>query len=268
MLNKKDHIAIAACLAEASAAILEVYHSAGFKVIQKSDFSPLTEADQKANEIICNFLSRHFPDIPILSEENKQQPYEERKQWEYFWLLDPLDGTKEFVSKNGDFTINLALCKNNRPVTGYIFIPVLNSLYFNPDEHMAIRNNKEGERKISSRSFTAFQQGLGIISSRSHMNEATRVFCKQFKEPDFVQRGSALKFMQLAEGRADIYPRFASTMEWDTAAGDAILAAAGGKIFQVVHPKVDELKELKHLMEYNKSDLTNPGFIAMGILKY
>lgn len=268
MLNKKDHIAIAECLEEASTAILSVYHSETFKVIRKSDFSPLTEADQKANEIICTFLSRHFPDIPILSEENKQQSYEERKLWEYFWLLDPLDGTKEFVSKNGEFTINLALCRYNRPVTGYIFIPVSNSLYFNPDEHTAIRITKEGESNISSRSFTAVQHGLSIISSRSHMNEATRIFCNQFTLPDFVQRGSALKFMQLAEGRADIYPRFAPTMEWDTAAGDAILAAAGGKIFQVAHQKVEDLKDLKQFMEYNKPDLTNPAFIAMGALKF
>jgi len=147
MLSTIDHNAIAACLEEASAAILAVYHSEEFKVIRKSDFSPLTEADQRANEIICAFLSRHFPSIPILSEENKQQPYEVRKHWEYYWLLDPLDGTKEFVSKNGDFTINLALCKNNRPVTGYIFIPVSNSLYFNPDEHSSVRRNKAGEKK-------------------------------------------------------------------------------------------------------------------------
>ncbi|MEJ2729117.1 MAG: 3'(2'),5'-bisphosphate nucleotidase CysQ [Deltaproteobacteria bacterium] len=259
-------------------AINEVYHSEDFGVEYKSDKSPLTLADQRSHDIIVNGL-REF-DIPILSEEGKDMPYARRKDWKRFWVVDPLDGTKEFIKRNGEFTVNIALVENSRPVLGTIFVPDRNTLYFAGRNFGAYKlqdGSFEGLMKIRYDSTedapTVLDQIVGqsirlpakdqqrtsltIVGSRSHKTAELEAYVEEKRkahgEVEFISAGSSLKICLVAEGRADVYPRLGPTMEWDTAAGQAIAENAGAKVYQY--------NTSKPLM-YNKEDLHNPWFIV------
>ena len=206
-------------------------------------------ADRKAHEVISGILSS--TNIPVLSEEGKKLPFENRKEWNELWIVDPLDGTKEFIKKNGEFTVNIAYVKNGTPQAGVIYIPVKEELYLGDCEHGAFKvENINSPIREERNKFV-------VVASRSHLSPETEEFIEKVKElhPDVetVSKGSSLKLCLIAEGKADIYPRFAPTMEWDTAAGHAIIRAAGREVYHT-----DE----KTPLSYNKEDLLNPWFIA------
>jgi 3'(2'), 5'-bisphosphate nucleotidase len=231
--------------------ILSVYESGNFQAELKGDDSPLTLADKQAHDAITDILQSS--DLPILSEEGKEIPYGERKSWEYFWLVDPLDGTKEFLKRNGEFTVNIALIHKNAPVLGVVAAPVTGDLFYGFNNNAFLRR-KGVERRLNHRGRIDMKQsGLRVAASRSHMNEETQNFVTALDKPSLINSGSSLKFMLIAEGAADVYPRFAPTMEWDTAAAHAIINAVGLKVLQ--QGSTEELV-------YNKEDLVNPGFVV------
>lgn len=236
----------------ASLEILKVYNSADFQVNVKDDNSPLTLADKKSHEAIEKLLKE--TNLPILSEEGKSIPYETRKHWEYFWLIDPLDGTKEFIKRNGEFTVNIALIEKQTPILGVVAVPVTGEIYYSCRGEGACIKRPDFESPLSKRTQADLtKKGLKIVASRSHMNEETENFIQKLDSPELISAGSSLKFMLLASGAADVYPRFAPTMEWDTAAPHAILNEVGLKAF-----KQNSDQEL----QYNKPDLLNPHFIC------
>jgi len=246
--------------------ILKVYHAEDFGVEIKEDKSPLTIADKNANDVITGFLKT--TQYPILSEEGKEIPFEERKNWKQFWLVDPLDGTKEFIKKNGEFTVNIALIEEQKAVFGVIYAPVLDTLYCGYN-NKAFRLENASKLISQSKSIQDFEKiaeklplekqenTYKVVASRSHMNEETQEFIENLKnehpEIEIVSKGSSLKICLVAEGNATIYPRFGPTMEWDTAAGHAIINNIGGKVLEV-----NQGKELL----YNKENLLNPYFIV------
>jgi 3'(2'), 5'-bisphosphate nucleotidase len=237
---------------EAAKAILEVYHSGHFETEAKGDNSPLTLADRKAHGIIASILQS--TGLPVLSEEGKNIPYETRKAWEYFWLVDPLDGTKEFLKRNGEFTVNLALIHEQRPVLGVVGVPVSGDVYFASEgEGAFVKREGKIVALLKRKSVDLAAKGLRVVASRSHMSDETLTFIQQLNEPSLVSKGSSLKFMLLAENLADVYPRFAPTMEWDTAAAHAIVNEVGFAVLQ---------KNSTHPLLYNKPDLLNPHFIC------
>ncbi|GAN33267.1 MAG: 3'(2'),5'-bisphosphate nucleotidase CysQ [Candidatus Brocadia sp. AMX2] len=275
--------------------ILEVYNS-DFAVEHKEDESPLTLADKRSHEIIMNDLQKtatgsnnvytmNNPALPILSEEGKDIPFDERKGWEYFWLVDPLDGTKEFIKRNGEFTVNIALIYKERPLLGCIYIPVRDTFYFatvglgayklangkTVTDNLSIRELLDASQKLpmstrkrkfppcNNQSPQTKKSSLTIIGSRSHATKELSEFVgqarKQYEEVEFVSAGSSLKFCLVAEGEADIYPRFGPTMEWDTAAGQAIVEQAEGRVVDT---------QTNEPLKYNKNNLVNPFFIVTG----
>lgn len=239
---------------KASAAILEVYEGENLGLSIKSDESPVTMADIAANDIICAGLSGLSISYPFISEENMEIPYAERKSYEYFWLIDPLDGTKEFVKRNGQFTINICLIHHNIPVLGIVYVPVENALYYAVKGMGAYVELPEiPRRSLRCRQIRISDKGLRIPCSLSHINSDTKNFISKFQDAVLMPRGSALKFMMLATGDADVYPRLAPTMEWDTAAPQIILEEAGGSVLNA---------ETCAPLTYNKESLVNPGFIA------
>ena len=256
------HTAIKAAV-EGGAAIMEVYNTA-FDVSYKTDDSPLTLADKNANKIIVRHLKN--TQIPIISEESKQLPYSSRKDFTYCWIVDPLDGTKEFVKRNGEFTVNIALTHLGKPVLGVIYVPVTRQLYFtNVNGTQAFKTVYTTQQSLAQKIEAAVvlkpQQNntvMQVVASRSHMNNETEEFVaklqqKSNSEIEIVSKGSSLKFCLIAEGKANVYPRFAPTMEWDTAAGHAICRAVG---IEVLH------WETKEELIYNKENLLNPWFIC------
>ena len=247
--------------------IMRIYNDPDFdlNIEKKADNTPLTLADKVSNKVIEDLLND--TGIPILSEEGKNIEYSKRKDWQRFWLVDPLDGTKEFIKRNGEFTVNIALMENNKPVTGIIYVPVTGNLYVGKQNEGAwkLENGKEDasfndiislgirlpiETKINKRDYV-------VIGSRSHLNAETKEYISHIKEKyndvTLIARGSSLKICMVAEGIADEYPRFGPTMEWDTAAGNAIVNAVGKKLW---------LTDLSGELSYNKKDLHNPDFIA------
>jgi len=274
---------------EAGNAILQVYRSSDFKVEQKADNSPLTLADRNAHDVIMQHLSDF--DIPVLSEEGKHTPYDERKRWGTFWIVDPLDGTKEFIKKNGEFTVNIAMISKNKPVAGVVLVPDKNILYFASSEIgsyrvdvsqiaelLSAKSGNMGKPIDLSDSKTAEiaselighstklpisqspRQPYTIAGSRSHATPELEAFVeekrKEYGEVEFISAGSSLKLCLVAEGRADIYPRTGPTMEWDTAAGQAVVENAGGKVLQY---------ETEQPLLYNKENLLNPWFVALKV---
>lgn len=234
----------------ASIAILEVYNSEDFDVELKGDDSPLTRADTAAHKAIVEHLEK--TDLPILSEEGRDIPFEERKNWNYFWMVDPLDGTKEFIKKNGEFTVNIALIHKNEPILGVVYAPVLDKLYFGGKSHGAYLVENAGHEQVLQH--IKNETGtVRIVASRSHLNEETANFISQFKKVEKISMGSSLKFMLIAESKADIYPRFAPTMEWDTAAAHAVLK---GLDIEVIN------QEDQKPLRYNKENLLNPYFLV------
>lgn len=249
----KEKLKVARVAAEeAGQVIMEVYTSGDFDTEAKADASPLTKADRLAHEVINTILGA--TELPILSEEGKTIPYEVRKDWEYFWMVDPLDGTKEFLKRNGEFTVNIALIYKGRPVMGVVSVPVSRELYYTHKDGHAFHSKDGIERALDMRPVLNLSApGLRVVASRSHLTEETSTFIATLNDPVLVSKGSSLKFMLMAEGSADLYPRYAPTMEWDTAAGHAIVNAVGLGVYQM---NSDE-----ELM-YNKADLYNPYFLV------
>ncbi|HEX6223625.1 MAG TPA: 3'(2'),5'-bisphosphate nucleotidase CysQ [Chryseolinea sp.] len=231
--------------------ILDVYSSGDFQAEAKGDNSPLTAADKRAHEVIASLL--HPAGLPLLSEEGSTIAFEERKSWEYFWMVDPLDGTKEFLKRNGEFTVNIALIHGNKPVMGVVAVPVTKDVYYTAGDGVFLKRSGDVRRLAYRGRIDLKQRGLRVVASRSHMNEDTQQFVNSLAQPSLVSSGSSLKFMLLAEGAADVYPRYAPTMEWDTAASHAIVNALGLKVTR--QGSTDELV-------YNKENLLNPGFLV------
>ena len=235
-------------------AILEIYQKEeDFGIEQKADTSPLTIADQRSNAVICAGLKQLQFKFPIVSEENKQIPYEERKDYPYYWLVDPLDGTKEFIKRNGEFTVNIALIHDQLPVLGVVYAPVLEEMYWAIKDEGAWLEKRGELTRLKGHPFSLQDKGLKVVCSRSHLNDATKAFVDQLKEPALVAQGSSLKFLVLAKGDAHLYPRLGPTMEWDTGAAQIILEEAGGSV-------IDE--QTNKPLLYNKENLLNPYFIA------
>ncbi len=254
--------------------VLKIYNK-DFKIEYKDDKSPLTEADKTSHQIIVEGLNaldikddeenskksstQHLApntSLHVLSEEGRDIPYEERKKWEYFWIIDPLDGTKEFIKKNGEFTINIALIHKNKPIFGVVYAPVLDWMYFNDNEN----SYKIEKNELIKLSMKRNDDKFVIVASKSHLNEETKKFIENIKtdkEKVFISKGSSLKLCLVAEGKADIYPRLAPTMEWDTAAADAIVRKAGKNVY-IFKYKIN----LEDFLLYNKKNLLNPFFIV------
>ncbi len=246
---------------EAGEKIIEIYKQ-DFPVEFKQDNSPLTEADRKAHDIIINCLSASA--LPLLSEEGKAIPFSTRKDWKKFWLIDPLDGTKEFIKKNGEFTVNIALIKNSKPVLGVVYVPVTGVIYFGTEEKGSYRNDVDRNKNIDDLISTAIKlpdcnisKTYTVVASRSHFSAETETFINErkekFGEVNLINAGSSIKLCLVAEGKANVYPRLAPTMEWDTAAGHAVAKFAGCKIFDF---KTNEE------LNYNKENLLNPWFVV------
>ncbi len=231
-------------------AILAIYRQP-FAVEFKQDESPLTAADQGAHEVIVQALARLTPDIPVLSEESDAETMQARLGWSRYWLVDPLDGTKEFVSRNGEFTVNIALIDHGRPVWGLVYAPVLDRLWYGgkgigawrvaDGKHEAIQTRPHGDG-----------EAWRVVGSRNHLSQETLDYLAPFGEIELVSMGSSLKFCIIAEGGAELYPRLAPTCEWDTAAAQAVLEGAGGSVTQLDGSA----------LAYNKPDILNPWFVA------
>jgi 3'(2'), 5'-bisphosphate nucleotidase len=238
---------------EAGKGILEVYNdpNADFQITSKSDDSPLTVADRISNRIIVKALKETYPDIPIISEEEKDIPYEERKDWEYFWCVDPLDGTKEFIKRNGEFTVNIALIRIDKPVLGVIYIPVQNVLYYASEHDGSWKKSADGNL-TALRTAKPADQWVSV-GSRSHASEEDDKVLADYPVTSSISVGSSLKFCMIAEGKAQIYYRHGPTMEWDTAAGQAIAHFSGARVTQ---PGGEAFV-------YNKVSLLNGSFLCV-----
>lgn len=241
---------------EAGKAILEVYGTC-FTVEVKEDKSPVTLADKRSHEIIAEALAERYPDIPVLSEEGAEIPYPVRRGWSRFWLVDPLDGTKEFVKRNGEFTVNIALVEGDMPVIGLIYLPVTDVLYIGDVREGCREYSSEGERTLRMR---PLREGapVRVAKSRSHPSPRLEALLKPLPSAETIERGSALKFCALAAGDADFYPRFGPTWEWDTAAGQAIVTAAGGVMVDFEGRP----------FTYNKPNLLNGPFLAAPTMEW
>ena len=236
---------------EAGNAIMAVYQSDSIDYEKKSDLSPLTLADKRSHEIILEKLKE--TGINVLSEESDKISYDQRKDWGRYWLVDPLDGTKEFIKKNGEFTVNIALIENNIPSLGVVYCPVTDILFWNDEERKVYKKENNKVVEIRKRvSVNDNDKNLRVVVSRSHINDETNNYIKKLNEPKLISCGSSLKFLYIADNKADIYPRFGPTMEWDTAAAHSILSALS---IQVIN--LDTGRELS----YNKENLLNPYFI-------
>jgi len=246
-INLEDIVAIAK---EAGEAIMDIY-SQDFTIEYKDDNSPLTQADLRANAIICEQLEKLYPSVPMMSEENKEVVYDIRKDWDYYWCIDPIDGTKEFIKKNGEFTVNIALIYRGNPVLGVVYAPAIEEMYKSKKGEGAFKNGK----KLPLFKNTQPKEKLYVVASKSHLSEETQRFIDNLdtKSIEQISKGSSLKLCMVAEGIADIYPRLAPTMEWDTAAAHAIVLEAGKKV---------EVFDSVELLKYNKPNLLNPWFIV------
>jgi 3'(2'), 5'-bisphosphate nucleotidase len=271
----------------AGAAILDVYRSAEFEIEEKVDKSPLTLADKRSHDVIVNCLGKF--DIPILSEEGRDIPYLERNKWDTYWLIDPLDGTKEFIKKNGEFTVNIAMIHQNKPIAGVIYVPDRDTLYFASTEIGAYKVEAHQITGLLAEQEERADQSAGlsdngpvqrlkdiiglstilpigqstprpytIAGSRSHATPELEAVVEKKRqehgEVEFISAGSSLKLCLVAEGRADIYPRTGPTMEWDTAAGQAVVECSGGKVYRY---------DTEEPLDYNKENLLNPWFVVV-----
>lgn len=266
-MNENTEIAIKAAL-KAGAEIMNIYNSDDFGVVTKSDNSPLTKADLAANKIIVEHLEH--TEIPILSEEGKDIPYDKRKNWKQLWIVDPIDGTKEFIKRNGEFTVNIALIENQIPVLGVIYVPAKETLYYADKEKAFKLENtndsnyeqvKENKKQLpleeNSKLKTQNSKLKTVVASKSHLTPETQQFIDDLKtkyeQVSTISKGSSLKLCMVAEGSADYYPRFAPTMEWDTAAGQAICMAAGCDVID---------QDTQKTMLYNREELLNKWFLV------
>lgn len=237
---------------EAAAAILQVYENA-FEVESKSDSSPLTAADMAAHHIISDGLGRLTPDWPVLSEEAADIPWETRRHWGRYWLVDPLDGTREFVKRNGEFTVNIALIDQNISIFGVVLAPVGGALWHGVLGQSAYR--RDGQTDVELRTRVPASGTLRVAASRSHRDARTEALLARIGDAETIGLGSSLKFCRIAEGSLDVYPRFGPTSEWDTAAAQCVLEAAGGAV----------LAPDGRAFRYNRREtLLNGDFIALG----
>ena len=263
MISELTQLAIKAAI-EASKDILTIYQSDDFEIENKKDNSPLTKADKAAHKIISSILQESK--IPILSEEGKSIPYETRKYWNRLWIVDPIDGTKEFIKRNGEFTVNIALIENNKPIIGVILAPDSGVLYFSEKNIGAFKsivnldfiNPENLLAEAVPLPLNHENQAYTVVASRSHLSKETEAYVENLRtkhgEVKFMSIGSSLKLCMVAEGKANCYPRFAPTMEWDTAAGQAICEAAGFKVIDF---------ETKKSMKYNREQLLNNWFTVL-----
>jgi 3'(2'), 5'-bisphosphate nucleotidase len=263
----KDYLVAMEASVKAGIEIMKVYENGDFQVELKEDDSPVTLADKSANSIINDFLEA--TGIPIISEENEEIAFDKREKWNKCWIVDPLDGTKEFIKKSGEFTVNIALIENNRPVFGVIYIPVSKELYYGDvkagssfkvviDDENKIEDLIKNAEEISPGNV---QEIINVAGSRSHINKETLGFIDAIKEKydqevNVIPKGSSLKFCLMAEGRMDIYPRLGPTMEWDTAAGNAICKAVGLMVID---------KGTEKEMLYNRKKLLNNSFVVSNL---
>jgi 3'(2'), 5'-bisphosphate nucleotidase len=240
---------------KAGEAIMQVYDDvARFANVDfKADNSPLTLADTISNTIIVEELTKLYPEIPVISEEIEFPSYNERKDWKTFWLVDPLDGTKEFIKRNGEFTVNIALIQEGIPVLGVIYVPVKREVFFGETGKGAFKQINGKDEVLTAHCLSAIKTAVG---SRSHESPEEIEVLQRFSVQNKISIGSSLKFCLIAEGKAHVYYRFGPTMEWDVAAGHAILRAAGGEVF-----KGDSTSEI---FTYNKPDLRNGSFLCVG----
>lgn len=260
-MNDWIRLALSASL-EAGKAIMDIYEGQDLGVEYKEDASPLTRADRAAHHVIMRHLEP--TGIPVLSEEGKHMPFEDRSEWDELWIVDPVDGTKEFIKRNGEFTVNIALVRQGRVAGGVVFAPVLGHVYVGvvgegawrlevptgADVEVAWNDRMALPMDIEQRPFT-------VVASRSHMSPETQVYVEEAKsihgEVNLISKGSSLKLCMVAEGTADAYPRFAPTMEWDTAAGQAVCEAAGCDVID---------QNTGEPMRYNREDLLNAWFLV------
>jgi 3'(2'), 5'-bisphosphate nucleotidase len=240
---------------EAGKAIMDIYHS-DISVELKQDKSPLTLADRRSHEIIVSHLNQ-YSHYPVLSEEGKTIPYEERKNWKQFWLVDPLDGTKEFLKRNDEFTVNIALMQENVPVVGAIYIPAKDILYYAIKGKGAYKNDNGSDTELP---LLVKPHRLTVVGSRSHSSKDFEDYIKTLEQEhgtvDIISAGSSLKFCLVADGKAHLYPRLGPTMEWDTAAGQIIVEETGGRVLEAGTTRS---------LVYNKPSLVNPYFVAMSM---
>ncbi len=260
LLTSLRNTAIEAAI-KAGQRIMEIYENEDFEVDMKSDDSPLTKADIASHKIISEYLDA--TNIPILSEEGRFIPYDERKDWNALWIVDPIDGTKEFIKRNGEFTVNIALIENKKPIAGVVFAPAIDELYFSDIHSGAFLSYGKSAHSLSAALKEASvlpcekTENYTVVASRSHMSVETQEFIESLKvkhgELDLISKGSSLKLCMVARGSAQCYPRFAPTMEWDTAAGQAICNHAGFKVTDW---------NTKEPMDYNREDLLNNWFLV------
>lgn len=261
-MRRNLEIAITAAL-EAGKVILDIYQSEDFEIELKGDNSPLTKADIASHNVIMSFLSK--TGIPVLSEEGKSIPYNNRKDWNQLWIVDPIDGTKEFIKRNGEFTVNIALIENQKTKIGVIYVPALQELYFSTSEIGSYKVSVNIEDyninalmdQASKLPLKRKDKTFTVVASRSHMSPETEVYVNDMREKhgvvNLISKGSSLKLCMVAEGQADCYPRFAPTMEWDTAAGQAICEHAGFNVIDL---------DTKEPMLYNREKLLNAWFLV------
>jgi 3'(2'), 5'-bisphosphate nucleotidase len=254
-VNREPHTLdlVSAIARAAGQAIMKIYQDR-IDVEYKDDQSPLTAADKASHDIIVAGLKKLFPDIPVLSEEGRDIPWEVRKDWTRFWLVDPLDGTKEFIKRNGEFTVNIALVEGNAPVMGVVYVPARDRLYSGVAGEGAFVREGEGDPSPIRVRAADSEAGLTVVMSRSHPSPELDEFLENIHVAEALAVGSSLKLCAVAEGKADLYPRLGPTMEWDTAAGQAVVQAAGGKVLRMDGTP----------LEYNKEELLNPYFIVTG----
>lgn len=258
MAKGTDIQAIVDISKKAGQEILKIYHDSNFSQVvdYKADDSPLTMADKAAHAVIASELEKLTPEIPIISEEGSKVPYEERKDYEYYWLVDPLDGTKEFIKRNGEFTVNIALIHNNRPILGVIFVPVTDTTYYgHVTEQKAYK--QIGTAQPQPIRVRQVEQPIVAVRSKSHAAPEEEAVLNRYDATESISVGSSLKFCMVAEGKADVYYRHGPTMEWDTGAGQAVVEAAGGKVYEGTGPNP---------FGYNKESMLNGSFLCLGTL--
>lgn len=238
---------------QAGEAILTIYHSNDFGVDHKADDSPLTKADLASHRIIVDGLKALTPDIPVLSEESADIPFEERQSWQKYWLVDPLDGTKEFIKRNGEFTVNIALIQQGKAVLSVVYVPVTDVSYSAAVGVGVFKREAGKKSSIGVMKNSRFKPT--VVGSRSHMSEDVQAYLDRLGQHELVSMGSSLKFCLVAEGKADLYPRLGLTSEWDTAAAQCIVEQAGGQVVTL---------DGKPLLYNTKDSLLNPFFMVYG----
>lgn len=248
LLNQIEALSV-----KAGEAILEIYESGDFGVDHKSDDSPLTKADLASHNVIIAGLEQLTPDTPILSEESADIPFEERQTWNKYWLVDPLDGTKEFIKKNGEFTVNIALIEDGKSVLSVVYVPVSNVCYSAAVGVGVFKRQNGKKSSIGVKKNSRFKPT--VVGSRSHMSDEVKAYLERLGQHELVSMGSSLKFCLVAEGEADLYPRLGLTSEWDTAAAQCIVEQAGGCVVTL---------DNKPLLYNSKESLLNPHFMVYG----